>query len=380
MAGSETAMNYYELLEVTSDATDDQIKRAFRALARKYHPDANPDDPTAVERFKEINEAYETLRDPERRRRYDMFGPEGGANGGPFGGGSPFDAGAFGLNDLFDAFFGGGGPRGRGPAGATRGPDAETVLDLKLVDVVFGTRTTLDLHMLVGCERCSGSGCAPGTHPDRCPTCEGTGEVRQVRRSLLGQIVTAGPCSACGATGQVIPNPCEVCAGAGRINGDTNIEVDIPQGIDDGQRLRLSGRGPAGPRGGPPGDLYVSVRVARHPELERRGDELWYRLPVSIVQAALGTQIDVATLDGDQEIDVPSGTQPGTLIRLRGLGVPSLRTTRRGDLVVEVRVDVPTRLTDDEAQLLAQFAELRGEKVSSVHEGLLARIRSAFKP
>src|SRR5882724_2322192 len=198
--------NYYEVLGVSPHATEDEIKKAFRALARQHHPDANRDDPHAVERFKEINEAYETLRDPERRRRYDMFGPEG-QNAGPFGGGSPFDAGAFGLNDLFDAFFGGAGARGGG-GGASRGPDAETVLQLTLVDVVHGARKTLDLQMLVECERCAGSGCAPGTHPDRCPTCEGSGEVRQVRRSLLGQIVTAGPCSACGATGQVVPNPC----------------------------------------------------------------------------------------------------------------------------------------------------------------------------
>ncbi len=363
-------MNYYELLGVSSDATDDEIKKAFRGLARKYHPDANPDDPTAVERFKEINDAYETLRDPERRRRYDMFGPEG-ANAGGFGGGGPFDAGAFGLNDLFDAFFGGGGGR-PGPAGATRGPDAETVLDLTLEDVVLGARKTLDLQMPVECERCSGSGCAPGTHPDRCPTCEGTGEVRQVRRSLLGQIVTAGPCGACGATGQVIPNPCDACGGGGRVNGSRSIEVDVPRGIDDGQRLRLAGRGPSAPRGGPAGDLYVSVRVARHPDLERHGDDLLYRLPVSIVQAALGTQVEITTLDGPREVDVAAGTQPGARIRLRGLGVPSLRTSRRGDLVVEVRVDVPMRLNDEEAELLAKFAELRGEKVSSVHEGLLA--------
>jgi len=371
-------MNYYELLGVSSNATDDEIKKAFRVLARKYHPDANPDDPTAVERFKEINDAYETLRDPERRRRYDMFGPDS-ANAGPFGSGSPFDAGAFGLNDLFDAFFGGGGGPG-GPAGAARGPDAETVLDLTLEDVVLGARKTLDLQMFVECEVCSATGCAPGTHPDRCPTCDGSGEIRQVRRSLLGQIFTAGPCSACGASGQIIPNPCETCRGEGRVKGRTSVEVDVPRGIDDGQRLRLTGRGPAAPRGGPAGDLYVGVRVARHADLERRGDELWYRLPVSIVQAALGTQLEIATLDGVREIDVAAGTQPGALIRLRGLGVPSLRTTRRGDLVVEIRVDVPMRLTDEEAELLAQFAELRGEKVSSAHEGLLARIRSAFKP
>jgi molecular chaperone DnaJ len=372
-------VNYYELLGVSSAATDDEIKKAFRALARKYHPDANPDDPAAVERFKEINDAYETLHDPERRRRYDMFGPEG-ANAGPFGSGSPFDAGAFGLNDLFDAFFGGGGAGPSGQAATARGPDAETVLDLTLEDVVHGARKTLDLQMFVECERCAATGCAAGTHPDRCATCDGSGEVRQVRRSLLGQIVTAGPCGACGATGQVIPNPCETCGGAGRVKGRSSIEVDVPRGIDDGQRLRLSGRGPAAPRGGPAGDLYVGVRVARHPDLERRGDELWYRLPISIVQAALGTQIDIATLDGPREIDVAAGTQPGALIRLRGLGAPSLRTTRRGDFVVEIRVDVPMRLNDDEAVLLAQFAELRGEKVSSVHEGLLGRIRSAFKP
>jgi molecular chaperone DnaJ len=372
-------VNYYELLGVATDASDDEIKKAFRGLARKYHPDMNPDDPAAVERFKEISEAYETLCDPERRRRYDMFGPEGANAQGPFGGGSPFDAGAFGLNDLFDAFFGGNGPR-RGPGGAQRGDDAETMLDLTLEDVVMGARKTLDLRMPVECERCSGSGCAPGTHPDRCPTCDGSGEVRQVRRSLLGQIVTAGPCTACGATGQVIPNPCDVCAGAGRVNGSRSIEVDVPRGIDDGQRLRVTGRGPAAPRGGPAGDLYVSVRVARHPDFERRGDELWHRLPVSIVQAALGTQVEITTLDGVREIDVAAGTQPGALIRLRGLGVPSLRTTRRGDLVVEIRVDVPMRLNDEEAELLAKFAELRGEKVSSVHEGLLGRIRSAFKP
>jgi molecular chaperone DnaJ len=373
--------NYYEVLGVDTSATDDEIKKAFRALARQYHPDVN-DDPTAVERFKEISQAYETLCDPERRRRYDMFGDDG-ANAGPFGGGSPFDAGAFGLNDLFDAFFGGGaagGARGRGPGGAARGPDAETVLDLTLEDIVFGARKTIDLQMPVECATCAGSGCAPGTHPDRCPTCDGSGEVRQVRRSLLGQIVTAGPCNACGSTGQIIPTPCETCGGNGRVNGKSSIEVDVPRGIEDGQQLRLAGRGPAAPRGGPAGDLYVSVRVARHPALERHGDELLYRLPISIVQAALGTQVEIATLDGPHEVDVAAGTQPGALIRLRGLGVPSLRTSRRGDLVVEIRVDVPMRLTDEEAELLAQFAELRGEKVSALHEGLLGRIRSAFKP
>jgi molecular chaperone DnaJ len=373
--------DYYETLGVAQHATEDEIKKAFRALARQYHPDANRDDPQAAERFKEINEAYETLRDPERRRRYDMFGPEGAAAGGA---GAPFGAGAFGLNDLFDAFFnsdvfGGGGGARRGPSGPMQGPDAETVLELTLSEAVFGARKTLDLHMPVDCETCGGSGCKPGTHPDRCTTCDGTGEVRQIRKSLLGQLMTAAPCTVCNGTGQMIPDPCGACRGAGRIDGARSIEVDVPKGIDAGQRLRLAGRGPAGPRGGPAGDLYVAVRVAPHPRFERRGDELWCSLPVSIAQATLGTTLNLETLDGPKELVVAGGTQPGSTLRLRGLGVPSLRSGRRGDLVAEIRVEVPTRLNAEEAEAIARFAELRGEDVTPPQEGLFSRIRSAFK-
>ena len=369
--------NYYEVLGVSPSATEDEIKRAFRALARQYHPDANQDDPGAAERFKEINEAYETLRDPERRRRYDMFGAQGE------GAGSPFGAGQFGLNDLFDAFFGGadffgGQGQGRG-ADTMRGYDIETVVDLTLEEVVFGARKTLDLRMPVECETCSGSGCAPGTHPDRCTQCDGSGEVRQTRRSLLGQIITAAPCPACSATGQVIPNPCELCRGAGIVDGKRAIEVEVPAGIDEGQRLRLTGKGASGPRGGPPGDLYAVVRVARHPTFDRRGDELWQQLPITMVQAALGTSVELATLDGPHQLEIPAGTQHGAQFRIRGMGVPRLRGSRRGDLVVEARVDVPTSLGPEEAELLARFAALRGEEVTPPHEGLLSRIKSAFK-
>jgi molecular chaperone DnaJ len=373
-------MSHYETLGVSPSATDDEIKRAFRALARECHPDANPDDPAAADRFKEISRAYETLRDPERRRRYDMFGEQAeatGAGGSPFGG-----AGSFGLNDLFDAFFAGGDifGGGRNPSSEPfRGQDAETLLDLELKDVVFGVRKQLDLRMPVGCETCGGSGCAPGTHVDRCPTCAGTGEVRQVRRSLLGQIMTASPCATCSATGQIVPNPCTTCGGAGRVEGSRTIEVDVPAGIDQGQRLRLAGRGPAGPRGGPSGDLYVVVRVVAHPNLERRGDDLWWQLPISIAQATLGTHVDLDTLDGPHEVEVPPGTQHGALLRVRGFGAPRLRGGRRGDLVVEVHVDVPTRLTAEEAELLVQFAALRGEQVTPPHDGLFSRIKSAFR-
>jgi molecular chaperone DnaJ len=362
-------------LGVSSHATEDEIKRAYRRLARECHPDANPDDPGAADRFKEVSTAYESIRDPERRRQYDMYGPEGAAGQQ----GNPFASGQFGLNDLFDAFFSGDVFGGRGANGVRRGPDAETLMELTLAEVVSGARRTIEMRMPVECDTCDGAGGMPGTEPVRCATCDGAGEVRQVRRSLLGQIVTAGPCPTCGGMGTTIDHPCATCRGDGRVAGTRSIEVDVPAGIDDGQRLRLAGRGPAAPRGGEAGDLFVAVRVAPNSSFERRGDDLWHRLPVSIVQAALGARVDVETLDGSREVEVQSGTQPGARMRIAGLGVPSLRTGRRGDLVVEVDVRVPTNLTPEQAELLVQLAQLRGESVTAPHEGLFSRIRSAFR-
>jgi len=370
------ARDSYEVLGVSPQATDDEIKKAYRRLARECHPDANPDDPHAAERFKEISAAYDSVRDPERRRQYDMFGP----GGAPGAGGNPFTSTQFGLNDLFDAFFSGdafGG--GRGQAEARRGPDAETLMELTLEEVVRGVRRTVEMRMPVECERCNGSGGEPGTHATRCETCEGVGEVRQIRRSLLGQIVTAGPCPACSGLGTIIEHPCSSCRGEGRVAGVRSIDVDVPAGIDEGQRLRLAGRGPAAPRGGIAGDLFVAVHVAPHASFQRQGDELWHRMPVSIVQAALGAHLTIDTLDGPREIDVQSGTQPGARIRFHGLGVPSLRSGRRADLVIEIDVQVPTNLTPEQADLLAQLAQLRGEQVTAPHEGLFSRIRSAFR-
>jgi molecular chaperone DnaJ len=370
----------YEVLGLTRTASDEEIKKAYRALARQYHPDANPNDPRAAERFKEVQRAYETLRDPERRRQYDVFGDAGERAGA--GAGADFGAGQFGLNDLFDAFFGGdafgrfGGGRGAGPP---RGQDVELTLDLTLQEVVFGVRRSIDPRMPVECDACGGSGAAPGTHPQRCDTCEGTGEVRQVRRSLLGQLVTAAPCQVCGGTGEVIPSPCPQCRGDGRVHGTRTLDVEVPAGIDDGQRLRLAQRGPAAPRGGVPGDLYVSTRVAPHAEFVRHGDDLVHRTPISIVQAALGTELTLETFDGPQSVEVHPGTQHGAQIRLRGLGVPSLRNGRRGDIVCDIAVEVPRNLSAEEAELLAQFAALRGEEVQAGREGLFSRIRSAFQ-
>lgn len=371
--------DFYEILGVDRSATDDEIKRAYRQLARTYHPDANPGDEAAAEHFKEISVAYDALSDPEKRRRYDMFGPEGvNAGAGAGGAGDPF---GFGLNDLFDAFFGGDafGRGGRGPSGPPRGPDAETVMVLTLADVVSGITKGVDLELPVTCEQCDGSGCAPGTHPQRCPTCSGSGEVRSVRRSMLGQIVTSGPCPECAATGQVIASPCAQCHGDGRVRGTRHLEVEVPAGIDDGQRLRLSGRGPAAPRAGAAGDLYVTVRVQDDPRFVRDGTDLHTVQRVAMTQAALGTTLGVATFDGEREVTVPPGTQPGKVVTLAGLGVPSLRNAKRGNLHVHLEVEIPDKLSAEEADLLAQFAALRGEAVQEHHEGFFSRIKSAFQ-
>jgi molecular chaperone DnaJ len=367
--------DFYAVLGVERNATEAEIKRAFRELARRYHPDGNPGDPAAEERFKEISVAYETLSDPERRRRYDVFGEGGQRAGGAGPGGDPF-----GFGDIFDAFFSGDafGMR-RGPTGPTRGPDAEAEVALALDGAAFGATVSIDVRLPVGCGRCDGSGCEPGTHPARCEACNGSGEVRQLRRSILGQVVTAAPCSACDATGRRILSPCRDCRGDGRVLGHQTIEVEVPAGIDDGQRLRLTGRGAAAPRGGPSGDLYVTVRVQRHADFEREGDDLVHVQRVSMAQAALGTILEVPTLEGTYDLTVPPGTQPGQVFRVKGSGVPSLRGRGRGDLLVRLEVDIPTRLSDDEAALLLQLAELRGEEVSPPEKGVLSKLRSAFQ-
>ncbi len=367
----------YEVLGVARNATDEEIKRAYRAQARRYHPDSNPDDPEAETRFKEVNQAYEVLRDPERRRRFDVFGDDGGRATGP--GSGPRAGEAFGFGDIFDAFFGGDPFGSRGPAGPPRAPDAEAVVTLDLARAAFGATATVEVRLPVPCERCSGSGCEPGTHPARCDVCGGAGEVREVRRSILGQIVTAAPCVACSATGSRIPSPCKDCRGDGRVRSSRSIDVEVPAGVDDGQRLRLAGRGPAAPRGGIPGDLYVTVQVTPDPRFERHGEDLVHVRRIAFTQAALGCRLDVETLEGPEELIVSPGTQPGHVFRLKGRGIPALRGRGRGDLLVRVDVDVPTRLNGEEDALLRQLAELRGEDVAVTEKGMFSRLKSAFQ-
>jgi molecular chaperone DnaJ len=369
--------DHYAALGLSPQATDDEIKKAYRRLARELHPDLNPGDKAAEERFKEVSHAYEVLSDPEKRRRYDTYG-----DAGPGGGGAPF-AGfqAGGLGDLFDAFFGGtGGGRGRGPSGPPPGADLETALDLEFVEAVFGAEREVAARVPVACEDCSGTGAAPGTAPVTCSGCGGAGEVRRVRQSILGQMVTTSPCPRCGGLGQEIAEPCHTCRGEGRVTRPRTYTVTVPAGVDDGATLRLSGKGAAGPRGGPAGDLYVHLRVRSHDRFLRRGNDLHAELHVPMTAATLGTTVDLETLDGTEPIEIGAGTQTGRDIRLRGRGVPDVhRPDRRGDLIATVVVDVPTDLTARQEELLRQLAAERGETVHPPDTGLLGRIKSAFK-
>ncbi len=368
--------DYYELLGVTRTASADEIKKAYRKRARELHPDANPGNPVAEAKFKEVSKAYAVLSDDDQRTRYDRFGEQG--VGGPnmddlFGGG--------GLGDIFDAFFGGGGgPFGggrRGPSGPPRGQDMEVAVSIDFEQAVFGAQIAVDLKLPQTCGDCHGSGAGEGTKPVHCVECNGSGQVRRVRQSVLGQMVSTSPCPRCGGLGEVITTPCPTCRGEGRVTLDKSYTVDVPAGVVDGSTLRLTRRGAAGPRGGAPGDLYVHLRVKPHDRFRRVDDDLVTEVPISIAQASLGTKVTLTTLDGDEELAVHAGTQPGHEFVLRGRGVPRLQGRGRGDLRAIVQVDVPTKLTHAETELLKQFAEGRGEAVGE-SGGLFSKIKSAF--
>lgn len=372
------SQDFYALLGVRNNATADEIKKAYRKKARELHPDANPGDEEAENQFKEVSRAYEVLSDPDTRARYDRFG-EAGVSGSGGGGGDPFGGGGFG--DIFEAFFGGGGGGfggGRQQAGPPRGQDLEVTARIDLVGVMFGTQVTVEVNTAIVCSECGGSGAGAGTQPVTCSDCGGAGQVRQVRQSLLGQMVTSGPCRRCSGMGQVVVTPCSPCSGEGRKSSKESYTVDVPAGISSGQTLRLTGRGAVGARGGSAGDLYVHVAVAQHAMFMRDEDDLIYEFPVSIAQASLGVHKVLEALDGELDLVVPAGTQHGHEFVARGRGVPHLNGRGRGHLRVRLAVVVPKNLSDEQEALLRQLAQLSGEEVGSPDKGLFSRIKSAF--
>jgi molecular chaperone DnaJ len=363
--------SYYELLGVSPSADAEEIKRAYRRLARELHPDANGGDVESEARFKEVTLAYETLRDPERRRRYDLFGADG--NGRASGPGDLFGGG---LGDIFESFFGGspfGAPRRSGPR---RGDDLELVLETSFEEAVFGATREVAVRGLFACAACAGSGAAPGTSPTTCSECRGQGQVQRIRQSILGQVVTTGVCSLCRGLGEIVLSPCTTCRGEGRVHEEHRVAVEVPAGVDDGTTLRVVGAGSAALRGGVQGDLYVHLRVARHPRFERSGADLVSELHVALTQAALGAELDFETLDGTERITVPAGTQTGRVVRLKGRGVPHVRGRGRGDLHVRLVVDTPVALTREQESFLRGLAAARGETVNE-ESGLFGRLRSS---
>jgi len=366
--------DYYEVLGVSRDATAEEIKKAYRKLARQLHPDVNP-GPEAEERFKEIGRAYEVLSSPEKRQAFDM-GVDPNSSGGGFGAG-------FGFTDIFETFFGAA-TSARGPVSRQRrGQDALIRIEVELAEAVFGSQRELQLDTAVVCQVCQGNCCLPGTSSRVCDVCRGRGQVQRIARSFLGQVMTTQPCSACQGFGTVIPDPCLECSGEGRVRTRRSITIKIPAGVDTGTRIQLAGQAEVGPAGGPPGDLYVEVVERPHPTFTRRGDDLHCTVEIPMTAAALGTSIYLETFDGAEEFDIRPGTQSGEVSTLRGLGVTHLRGTGRGDLVVHLAVQTPNRLDEQQEELLRQLAKLRGEerpagRLAPAHQGVFSKLRDRF--
>ena len=367
-----TRRDYYEVLGVARGASDDEIKRAFRGLARELHPDVS-DAPDAEDRFKEVVEAYEVLSSSERRQVYDRFGHEGLRSGGFT---PSFDFGN--LSDLFSAFFGDD-LFGVGARRARRGQDVGAEIEIELVDAARGVTRDVPFQVAVPCEACGGSGAEPGTSPVQCSTCGGSGRLQQVSRSVFGEFVRTQSCPRCNGSGRVIESPCKACRGGGRMLDERRLDVQIPAGIHDGQRIRISGEGHAGLPGGEAGDVYVLVHVKPDPRFVREGDDIFSQVDLTMTEAALGGRITVPTLDGDVELDFEPGTQPGEVHVLNGHGMPVLQGRGRGDHRILVNVVVPRRLTPEQQKLLEDFAGTADEQTYAADDGFFQRLKSAFR-
>lgn len=367
--------DYYEVLGVSKTASKDEIKKAYRKLSKKFHPDINK-EPGADEKFKEVKEAYEVLSDEQKRAQYDQFGhvdPNQGFGGADFGGGFG------GFEDIFNSFFGGGGRR-RDPNAPRQGADLQYTMTLKFEEAVFGKETDIEIPREETCSTCDGSGAKPGTKVETCKHCHGSGQLNIEQNTPFGRIVNRRVCHYCNGTGKEIKEKCPTCSGTGKVTRRNKIHVKIPAGVDDGQQLRVAGKGEAGINGGPPGDLYIVFHIRQHEFFERDGDDIYCEMPVTFVQAALGDEVEVPTLHGKVKLKVPAGTQTGTKFRLKGKGVPNVRGYGTGDQHVLVRIVTPTKLSEKQKQLLRDFADASGQMPLGEHEeSFFSKVKRAFK-
>lgn len=379
--------DYYEVLGVSKTASQDELKKAYRKLALKYHPDRNKGNAEAEQKFKEISEAYGVLSDESKRAQYDQLGPDafeqaqaGGAGGNPFGGGFGGFSGS-GMEDIFDMFFGGQGGRGgrSGNAGPQRGADLRFDLEITFEEAAFGVEKEISLYRDEACEHCHGTGAEPGSKVETCPDCHGTGYIRFTQNTMFGQMVNERPCSKCHGEGKIVSSPCKECRGKGTQKKNKRLKVKIPAGVDNGSRLRVGGEGEAGAKGGPNGDLYVYLYVKQHKFFDRDGTTVLCEVPINIVQATLGAEIKVPTLDGQVTMKVPEGTQPGRVMRLKGKGIPSLRGGTRGDQLVKIKVVVPTKLNDKQKEALRAFESISKDNINPEEKSFLNKIKNLFK-
>ena len=372
--------DYYEVLGVSKNASDDEIKKAHRKLAKKYHPDLNKDNPEAAEKFKELNEADEVLSDKDKKAKYDQFGfagvdPNYGGGAGGFGGFGGFDMGD--LSDIFGSFFGGGSTRSRRNA-PQRGETLQQRVMLSFEEAAFGCEKEITIGRVETCEECGGSGAAPGTSAETCSSCRGTGTVTQTQRTPLGMFQTQGPCPNCRGTGKIIKTPCKKCGGKGKVRNSRTLKVKIPAGIDDGQSIQLRGQGGAGTNGGPAGDVIVTIGIRPHPLFTREGSDVICEIPISFTQAALGASLQVPTIDGKIEYQVPEGTQTGTVFRMRGKGIQNVNGRGRGDQFVRVNIEVPKNLSQKQKDLLREF-EASSNANHTARQGFWEKMKNAFK-
>lgn len=383
---AEQKRDYYEVLGVQKGCSDDELKKAYRKLAKQYHPDLNPGDAEAEAKFKEANEAYAILSDPEKRQKYDQFGhagvdPNFGAGGA---GAAGFDFSDFG--DIFDTFFGGGfgggfggSSRTRNPNGPIRGNNVNISINLSFIEAAKGCKKTININRMVSCEDCHGTGAAAGTQPEICPDCHGSGQVMTQQRTPFGMMQSARPCSRCGGTGKIIKDPCKKCNGAGRIRKTAKLEVNVPAGIDDGQTFVLRGQGDHGLNGGPAGDVNVTVSVRKDALFERDGYDVWCDVPITFPQAVLGAEVTVPTIDGKVSYNVPEGTQPGTVFRLRNKGISYINGRGRGDQYVRVNIEVPTNLSNKQKEALREFDNQTTEKNYNKRKGFFEKLKDFMK-